>query len=457
MEEILVVDDDSGFRKLLEAILVGEGYRVTAASTIAEAIRCCERKQFHLIVSDLRLPDGEGLDLLRWSNEHASQTPVIMITGFGTVTSAVEAMKLGAVDYLGKPLSSPDELRLLVRKALQQRQADMERTLLREEQQERFGCGAIIAGHPSMQKVTRLASKVAPTNAAVLITGESGTGKEIIARCIHNNSPRAAKAFVAVNCAALSPTLIESELFGHERGAFTGAVGQHLGRFERAHGGTLFLDEIGELDTNLQAKLLRVLQERTFERVGGTRVIQVDVRLLTATNRDLKQSVTEGRFRQDLYYRLNMFPIEIPPLRERGEDIVQLARFFLKRAATSMQKELRLSQEAEQVLSGYGWPGNVREMENMMERMAILCEGSVQANDLPIASCDQGRPVLFKEIERQAILDALDANGGNRTRTAQQLGISLRTLQYRLRDYGITPRAGVSEHTDAVPYIDPEG
>ncbi len=438
MEEILILDDDPGFRKLLETILAGEGYRVTTAGTLSEALRNCERKQFHLIVSDLRLPDGEGLELLRWSKEHTPQTPVIMITGFGSVASAVEAMKLGAVDYLGKPLSSPDELRILVRRSLDQNQSESERVMLRDEQQKRFSCGTIVADHASMLKVMELSRKVAPTDAAVLVTGESGTGKEIIAHCIHNNSRRSGKAFVAVNCAALSPTLIESELFGHEKGSFTGAMGQHLGRFERAHGGTLFLDEIGELDSNLQAKLLRVLQGKTFERVGGSRVINVDVRIITATNRNLKDAVAEGKFREDLYYRLNLFPIEIPPLRERGTDILNLARFFLQRAGRSMQKPaLRLTSEAEQSLLGYPWPGNVREMENTMERMAILCDDIVEADDLPITASGPSRPVLFKEIERQAILDALQVNGGNRTRTAEQLGISLRTLQYRLKDYGI--------------------
>ena len=290
-----------------------------------------------------------------------------MITGFGTVASAVEAMKLGAVDYLGKPLSSPDELRLLVGRALEQNQAEQERQLLREQQAERFACGSLIAGHPSMAKVVELSRKVAPTPATVLITGESGTGKEVIAHCIHDNSPRAGRAFVAVNCAALSPSLIESELFGHEKGSFTGALAQHAGRFERAHGGTLFLDEIGELDSNLQAKLLRVLQERTFERVGGNRTINVDVRVIAATHRDLERAVSEGRFRQDLYYRLNLFPIAMPPLRERGGDVVRLARFFLARAGNELQKpSLRLTPEAEQVLSAYHWPGNVREMENLM-------------------------------------------------------------------------------------------
>ena len=320
-ERILVVDDDPGFRNLLETILVGEGYGVENADSVGQALRAGARRKYDLVVVDLKLPDGDGLAVLRWWMENMPETPVIMITAFGTVASAVEAMKLGAVDYLGKPLSSPDELRLLVRKALDQRQLAEQFQLLREEDADRFSCGDLVADDPKMARVLDLARRVAPTNTTVLITGESGTGKELIARCIHKNSPRSEKIFVAVNCAALAPSLIESELFGHEKGSFTGAAGQHLGRFERAHGGTLFLDEIGELDGNLQAKLLRVLQEKTFERVGGTREIAVDVRVIAATNRNLKQSVADGKFREDLYYRLNTFPIEVPPLRDRPSDI----------------------------------------------------------------------------------------------------------------------------------------
>jgi two-component system, NtrC family, response regulator AtoC len=439
MDNILVIDDDHGFRRLLETILTGEGYAVESGGSVAEAIRAGGRRKFDLVITDLKLPDGDGLGVLRWWKEHMPETPVIMITGFGTVASAVEAMKLGAVDYLGKPLSTPDELRLLVSKALEQRRLSQECELLREEEASRFSCGSIVAGHPRMMRVLELVRKVSPTGATVLITGESGTGKEVIARCIHANSPRAQKIFAPVNCAALSPTLIESELFGHEKGAFTGAVNQHLGRFERAHGGTLFLDEIGELDQNLQAKLLRVLQEKTFERVGGSRQITVDVRLITATNRDLKQAVAEGKFREDLYYRLNLFPIEVPPLRERQSDIPTLARFFLARASGNLGKpDLALTPDAEKVLMAYGWPGNVRELENTMERMAILCDDAIEPDDLPVTSTGPARPVLFRDIERQAIEDALHANDGNRTRTAKQLGISLRTLQYRLKDYGIT-------------------
>ena len=436
MESILIIDDDPGFRSLMETILRGEGYAVDVAGSVAEAIAAAGRKSYHLVVSDLKLPDGSGVEVLRHWKQEMPETPVIMITAFGTVSSAVEAMKLGAADYLGKPLSSPDELRLIVRKALEQNRVMAERDLLREQEDCRFACKDLIAADPKMEQVVALLKKVAPTNATVLISGESGTGKEIVARCIHRNSPRAPRVFSAVNCAALSPTLIESELFGHERGAFTGAVGQHTGRFERAHGGTLFLDEIGELDAGLQAKLLRVLQEKAFERVGGTRQITVDVRIIAATNRDLKQEVAEGKFREDLYYRLSAFPIEVPPLRERRSDIRRLARYFLERAAHELGKaNLSLSAGAENVLLAYDWPGNVRELENTIQRAAILCDGAIEPEDLPIAAAGAAHPVLIKDIERRAIEEALQENQGNRTKAAKQLGISLRTLQYRLKEY----------------------
>ena len=443
---ILVVDDDPGFRGLLEAILKGEGYTVATAGSVGEARRS-GGTGFDVVLTDLRLPDGDGLQVLRWSREQSPDTPVVVITAFGAVATAVEAMKLGALDYLTKPLASPAELRQLVRKAIASRPATI---AARVEAASSSGCGSMIAGHPSMLRIVELIAKVAPTSATVLVSGESGTGKENIAKCIHAQSQRAGGPFVPINCAALSPTLIESELFGHEKGAFTGAANQHTGRFERAHGGTLFLDEIGELDANLQAKLLRVLQERQFERVGGTRLITVDTRVVAATNRDLRKLVSEGGFREDLYYRLNLFPIEVPPLRARGNDILDLARFFLGRAGKRLGRgsALTLTPAAEHALLAYSWPGNVRELENMMERSAILCEdGLVDVPALLLPAGFESRGASegsaaggtrsFKDIEQQAILDALAANSGNRTRTAQQLGISLRTLQYRLKEYGI--------------------
>ncbi|MEO8594289.1 MAG: sigma-54 dependent transcriptional regulator [Candidatus Solibacter sp.] len=452
MERILVIDDDPGFRELLAAILSDEGYEVESGGSIGDALRLGAARQYNLVISDLRLPDGSGIEVLRWFSEQAPDVPVIMVTAFGTFESAVEAVKLGAEDYLGKPLNSPDELRITVRRAFDQRRTKLEHALMREEQAKRFDCRGMIAGDPKMTALLELARKVAPTNATVLLTGESGTGKEVIARCIHSNSARSQRVFVAVNCAALSPTLIESELFGHEKGAFTGAVGQHLGRFERAHGGTLFLDEIGELDANLQAKLLRVLQEKTFERVGGTRQVSVDVRVIAATNRNLKSVAAEGRFREDLYYRLNRFPIEIPPLRDRASDIEPLAGYFLRRAAVELGKAPpALAREAVRILQSYRWPGNVRELENAMERMAILCEERVTAGDLAMLHAEERRPLLWRDIERQAIEEALRMNRGNRTLAAQQLGISLRTLQYRLKEYQLEEDgAGSMEHVQGL-------
>ena len=445
MERILIVDDDPGFRELLEAILGGEGYEVESAASVTEAIALGSARQFHLVLSDLRLPDGDGLDVLRWFAEQMPDTPVVMITAFGAIDSVVEAMKLGAENYLGKPLDSPDELRMLIRRTLEQRRARREYEQLREEQAQRFNCQGIVAGDPKMTAALELARKVAPTNATVLLTGESGTGKEVLARCIHANSQRAQRVFVPVNCAALSPSLIESELFGHEKGAFTGAFAQHLGRFERAHEGTLFLDEIGELDGGLQAKLLRVLQEKTFERVGGRRQISVDVRVIAATNRDLRKQVAEGKFREDLYYRLNRFPLEIPPLRERASDVEALAAHFLRRAAAELGKQPPLlTKSAQRVLMAYRWPGNVRELENVMERMAILCDTQVDAPDLSMLHGEDRRPLLWREIERQAIEDALRMNHGSRTQAAQQLGISVRTLQYRLKEYQMDENGGDS-------------
>jgi DNA-binding NtrC family response regulator len=437
MQNILVVDDDPGFAKLLVTILEAEGHHVRIASSVSEALRAGELTHFDLVLTDLRLPDGDGIQILReWVD--AESTPFIIITAFATVASAVEAMKSGAVDYLTKPLGSPDQLRVLVRKTLDHRQAKRERDLLREQDAANFACKNLIAQDPRMLVTIELSRKVAPTNSTVLITGETGVGKELIGRCIHDHSSRAERLFVPVNCAALSPTLIESELFGHEKGAFTGAVTQHLGRFERAQGGTLFLDEIGELDGILQSKLLRVLQEKMFERVGGTRQITADVRLIAATNRDLKALAGEHKFRDDLYYRLSAFPIEVPPLRDRAGDIVPLATHFLSRAAASLGRSApKLSDDARDKLVSYAWPGNVRELENIMERVAILSGDVVYAKDLPFGLTGQTRAVAFRDIERTAIENALAENTGNRTHAARQLGISLRTLQNRLRQYGI--------------------
>jgi two-component system response regulator AtoC len=442
MENLLVVDDDRGFRTLLTTILREEGYEVEEAGTVAAACLKGGQKQYQLVLTDLKLPDGDGLEVVRFFRETAPETPVVVITAFASVESAVDAMKLGAMDYLGKPLSSPDELRLLVRRTLDDRHTANQSAALREEIESRFACSHFLTRDKGMIEILQMTQRVAETDATVLLLGESGTGKEVLARCIHLNSKRAGRAFVPVNCAALSPTLIESELFGHEKGAFTGAVVQHVGRFERAHGGTIFLDEIGELDGHLQAKLLRVLQERTFERVGGARLIPVDVRIIAATNRDLESRVQAHEFREDLYYRLSSFPITILPLRERPADIPLLAEFFLKRAAANLGRASpSISQEAMQAIRSYSWPGNARELENVMERAAILANQTIVPANLPFTAASPRRPMSLAEIERQAIERALRENQDNRTRAAAQLGISVRTLQYRLKEYGISEGA----------------
>ncbi len=443
---ILVVDDDPGFRSLMETILVREGYAVETAGRVAEARRLCGQHAFSLVISDLKLPDGDGLDVQKWFLEHAASTPFVLITGFGTVATAVEAMKRGALDYLEKPLRSPDELRRLVRRALALNRPERESAAPEEAPAPTLGmCGHVVARDQRMLHILGLLGKVAPTSATVLLLGESGVGKEVIARCIHAHSRRAGQPFVAVNAAALAPTLIESELFGHERGSFTGATERHAGVFERADGGTLFLDEIGELDAGLQAKLLRVLQEKTFERVGGGKAVQVDVRVIAATNQDLARAVSDGRFRSDLYFRLSTFPIEIPPLRERPADIEALAGLFLERAARGLEKPgLRLSERALSVLRAQRWPGNVRELENTMERAAILAEAEIEPEHLTIlapggqSAAAVSGSLNMRELERRAIEEALERHAGNRTHAARELGISLRTLQYRLKEFGLT-------------------
>ncbi len=436
MELVLVIDDDLGFRALVTTVLRGAGFAVDEATTVAEGRAAIGRRKYDLVVTDLRLPDGEGVSLVELVKEETPDVPVIMITAFATVENAVEAMKHGAADYLRKPLANPDELLLVARRALELRRLQQYRDLLREEL-DTGGWEAFIGRAPSVQEMLSLARKAAPSDVTVLLLGETGAGKEVLARCIHESSNQADGPFVAVNCAALSPTLIESELFGHEKGAFTGAANRHPGRFERAAGGTIFLDEIGELDVGLQAKLLRVLQERKLERIGGTQEIAVSARVIAASNQKLEQLAAEGRFRQDLFYRLTTFPISIPSLRERRLDIEPLARHFLSRVSRS--RKIELSSDALAVCLDYDWPGNVRELQNVMERAAILCEDEVLPEHLPIKA-EPTRPqrATLAEIERAEIERTLAENGGNRTATAKKLGISVRTLQYRLKEYGIT-------------------
>jgi two-component system response regulator FlrC len=417
---------------------------VAAAATGEEALQLIATRHYHLILTDLKMPGISGLELLTQVKRDDPGTAVIILTAFGTVEGAVEAMRKGAVHYLLKPLANPDELRLAVRRALEGQRVTDEATTLRQAVEAVFPFGEIIAGDAKMQAALDLGRSVAPTDATVLLTGETGTGKELMARAIHHWSPRAAQAFVAVNCAALAETLLESELFGHEKGAFTGAAAQRRGRFELAHGGTLFLDEIGEMTPALQAKFLRVLQDGTFERVGGTKTVTVDVRVIAATNRDVQRLVAERAFREDLYYRLSVFPIVLPPLRERPADILPLAAHILQQASRRFGKRIAgFADEAQALLQDYAWPGNIRELQNVVERAAILCrEERILPSHLHLsptpAESTSVTPKTLRELERESILAALAAHDGNRRKAAEQLGIGLRTLYARLREYGMS-------------------
>jgi two-component system response regulator FlrC len=440
---ILVVDDEPAMRLLVTSVLKDEGHDVTAAASGQEALQLVAKRHYHLIVTDLKMPGISGLEVLEAVRRDDPETAVILLTAFGSVEGAVEAMRKGAAHYLLKPLANPDELRLAVRRVLEERRVADEAATLRQATEAVFPFAKIIADDPKMQAALGLARSVASADSTVLLTGETGTGKELVARLIHNWSPRADQAFVAVNCAALAETLLESELFGHEKGAFTGAVSQRRGRFELAHGGTLFLDEVGEMSPALQAKLLRVLQERTLERVGGTRTVTVDVRVIAATNRDLQEMVSAKAFRDDLYYRLSVFPIHLPPLRERPSDITPLAEHILGQVTRRLGKRIAgFSPDAATALTRYRWPGNIRELQNVIERAAILCrENRIGASLLSLAPPGAAplstAPRTLRELEREAILDALAAHGGNRKKAADQLGIGLRTLYARLREYGV--------------------
>jgi two-component system response regulator FlrC len=446
MQLVLVVDDEPGIRSFIRQVLEGEGLEVEEASDGQQAAERIDRRSYHLMITDLRMPGMGGMELLERARASLPEMEVIVLTAHGTVETAVQAMKLGAFDYLTKPLSGPPELRLTAQRALERHR------LRRRAAQSGPGPGAPepIAVAPAMRAVLEQLDKVASTAATVLLLGESGTGKEVAARALHHRSPRGEAPFVAVNCAAVSPQLIESEMFGHEKGAFTGASDRRVGRFELADGGTLFLDEVAELPAELQAKLLRVLQERSFERLGGNRTISVDVRLVAATNRDLEREMREGRFREDLYHRLAVFPIRLPPLRERPEDIVPLARHILERLGSDLGRPaLGLSPEAERRLLRHDWPGNVRELGNALERAAILApgnrveeehlllDGSAGSSGSPAPGPDAVWEGTLKDVEREAIRRALEATGHHRKRAAERLGIGLRTLYDKLKAYGL--------------------
>jgi two-component system, NtrC family, response regulator AtoC len=440
-KSILIAEDDALFRSFLSTVLKEEGHRVDEARDGKEGLSKLRGGEFDLVISDLKMPGLSGMDLLRDGKKEKPETRWIIITAFGSIDSAVEAMKAGASDYLTKPLHNPDELRHVVRRVLREAEADRTISLLSEELGKQFPPAEMIFLGEKMQKVFQLVKEVSPTTASVLISGPSGTGKELVARVIHQMSPRREKPFVGVHCAALAETLLESELFGHERGAFTGAVATRKGRFELADGGTIFLDEIAEIPPSIQVKLLRVVQERELERVGGTKTLPVDVRILSATNKNLKNEVSTGHFREDLYYRLNVFPIELPPLLERPEAILPLADFFIQKFAAPLGKRMSgFTASARAALTEYGWPGNIRELQNVIERAVILATGEIDEPHLNIEVLREASPEgdgLLQKIERETIQKVLSEVGGNRKKAAQVLGVSLRTLQYRIKEYGL--------------------
>jgi two-component system response regulator AtoC len=436
-ERILVVDDKESIRTFIADALDADGHDVTTAPDGVDAALLLQKTSFHLMITDLKMPRMDGLALLSKAREMAPEMTVIVLTAHGTVETAVNAMKLGAFDYLTKPLASPDELRMVVARALEHRRLSIRASLPEV-------ASAIVAEDPVMRKVLGLIQKVAVTDATVLLQGESGVGKEVAAMEIHRQSPRRSAPFVAVNCAAISETLVESEMFGHEKGAFTGAAEKRIGRFEQADGGTLFLDEAGELPLPLQAKLLRVLQERRFERVGGTQTIEVDVRIVAATNRRLEDDIEVGRFREDLYHRLSVFPVDIPPLRERPGDIEPLAKHLLEEIARRIKKpSIALSAAARAALKAHPWPGNVRELGNTLERAAIIADSDIieESHLLLTARAErrEDEPVgtSLRDLERDAIKKALAATDGHRKKAAERLGIGLRTLYSKIKEYGL--------------------
>ena len=447
---ILVVDDDSYVRGATEEILIRKGYDVETASEARAALERLEKGEYDLLLSDIKMPGMGGLELLEQVKSRWPEMHVILMTAYGTVEDAVEAMRKGAYDYIEKGSeSTTSETEIVVERALRFQETVRENRRLRSELQDRYsfsGVSGMIGNSQGMEQVVDLIGTVADSRATVLVTGESGTGKELVARALHYNSCRGNGPFIRLNCAALPKDLMESELFGHEKGAFTGAIRQTRGRFEMADGGTLLLDEISEIDLSLQAKLLRVLQEREFERIGSTRTIAVDVRIVATTNRELVKEVEEGNFREDLFYRLNVIEISLPPLRDRKEDIAALARHFVQRFNDDNGKRIEgISEEALELLMQYDWPGNVRELENQIERAVVVSRRPMlDLADFPKKS-DRGGPrregenlqvgLTVREMERRLIMGTLEAFGGNRTDAAAQLGISTRTLRNKLHEY----------------------
>jgi DNA-binding NtrC family response regulator len=442
---ILIVDDESNARAALSEILREEGYATETAADGFKALGKLEEFTPDVILTDLKMPGLDGIAFMEKARSASPGAVFVVMTAFGTISSAVEALKKGADNYLLKPLDM-DTLGVVIERSMEKARLLQETRALRDRLRERNAFSHIVSADPRMNAVLDLVAQVGPSKASVLITGESGTGKELIAEAIHLASPRSKAPFVRLHCAALSESLLESELFGHERGAFTGAVARREGRFKQADGGTLFLDEIGEISPGVQVKLLRFLQERSFERVGGNETLKVDVRVIAATNRDLSAEITKGKFREDLFYRLNVVTVELPPLRDRRGDISALASFFLRRYASENGKMIEcFSDEALDAMLAYRWPGNVRELENAVERAVVLCDGPmVEARHLPAsvvpAELRDGMPPVpgssIADLERWAIMKTLEACGGSTSKAATVLGISPRKIQYKLHEYG---------------------
>ncbi len=445
--KILIVDDESIVRDFISEVLLRMGHAPLAVESGEKALEHLERGEFDLVITDYKMPGMSGLEVLRETLRLWPDCRVIVITAFGTIEQAVGAMKLGAHDYLTKPIS-PDHIEMVVSKALEFKSLKLENRILRNEISEKYSFESIIGKAAPMKQVFELIKRAAPADSTILISGESGTGKELVAKAIHYSSPRAGGQFVKMNCAALPEGLIESELFGHEKGAFTGAVRSTRGRFELADGGTLLLDEISEIRPALQAKLLRVLQEREFERIGSGQSIRINVRVIATSNRDLKDEVTKGNFRDDLFYRLNVIPIELPPLRSRKEDIPLLCEYFLGKFGQKMGIPSKtINQKALNILMNYPWPGNVRELENVIERATVISRNQeLTQSDFPpeiasgIAETTTGGldvGLTIDSAEKMLILKTLKANAGNKTKAAEVLGITARTLRNKLQEYGL--------------------
>ncbi|MBP6916148.1 MAG: sigma-54 dependent transcriptional regulator [Smithellaceae bacterium] len=452
MNKILIVDDELNMRLVLTAMLKKEGYEIASAADGSEALSILKSGPIDAVITDLKMPNVDGMELLNHMNDKHPAIPVIIITAHGTVATAVEALKKGALDYITKPFDL-DELKNVISKAMKTRTLKENELFLPPEDIERAG---IIGTSKSIKDIFEAIKRVAPTTTTILITGETGTGKELVADAIHYNSPRKKNPLIKINCAAIAKTLMESELFGHEKGAYTGAAVTKPGKFELAHKGTLFLDEVSEIPRDMQVKLLRVLQEQEFERVGGLRTIKVDVRIIAATNQNLLQQVQAGNFREDLYYRLNVFPIEVPPLRSRKEDILPLTDYFLEKFNKKLAVSVNMEQEVKEMFLRHDWPGNIRELENLIERMILLAQNDTvtmreipeefkaAVNKIAAAPLETSKKPFknymrdhVENVEKQMIVKMLEEAGGNVTKAAQQLGLSRKGLQLKMIKYNL--------------------